>query len=89
MKTAKFLRGLDWTGDARVYHLSEPHEGASLVIVSATDAPFSGPETYLFPATEESLEKGDPSSWGELGGSFRGRKDHAEALRNAGYEVSL
>ncbi len=94
MKTAKYLREIHgWRGDARVYELSEPmlyngEEGTSLVIVSAITAMISGPETYIFPATEESLENDQPSSWCELDGSYRGGLSHEEALQNAGYEVS-
>lgn len=39
-------------GDARVYHLSEPLDGAEYVVVSAVVVPYSGPETYIFPADE-------------------------------------
>ena len=54
------------------------------VIVSAVVAMFSGPETYIFPAND----KGEITDWGELDGSFKGDLDHAQALRNAGYEVT-
>lgn len=87
-KTAKFLRDIPgFTGDARAYELSEPLEGASFVIVSATVAMFSGSETYIFPATRESLECNEPSGWLELEGSYRGGLSHERALENAGYEV--
>lgn len=96
-KTAKFIRSIPgWTGDARLYELSDPVEyGHSLgsdipksrathVIVSATNAMFSGPETYIFPADGKT---DDPLDWRELEGSFRGGKDHERALRAAGYVV--
>lgn len=73
-----------WTGEAKLYHLSEPLAGHQWVIVSATVAFSSGPETYIFGATPE----GDVFNWGELPGSYRGGLDHAEALRGAGYEVT-
>ena len=89
MKTAKLVRVIEgWTGDARLYQLSEPiehrdDEKTEYVIVSATVAPFSGPETYIFPSNSD----GEVENWGELEGSYRGGLDHAEALRGAGFEV--
>jgi len=56
---------------------------AEYVIVSAADVMFSGPETYIFPATSD----GKIVDWGELPGSFKGGLDHAQALEGAGYEV--
>lgn len=89
MKTAKYLRNVTgWTGDARVYELSEPLEGAKFVIVSATVALYTGAETYIFPATVGSLEEDDPSDWGELEGSYRGGLSHADALEGAGYVIA-
>lgn len=91
-KTAKFLRKVeDFNGDAALYKLSKPvilndEEKTSYVIVSSVYAPFTGPETYIFPADKD----GEVLSWGELEGSFRGmsyRDDHEEALNNAGYKV--
>lgn len=94
IKTATFVRSLaGFTGDARLYMVSPAAEqrdwdGAleathDYVIVSATTVPFSGPETYIFPATPD----GEVADWGELDGSYRGGLDHEEALRNAGYVV--
>lgn len=37
-------------------------------VVSAAFAPFSGPETMVFPAEEEGTE---PISWGEVAGGMR------------------
>lgn len=64
----------DWDGSTQVYQY---------VIASGADAPFSGPETYLFPADAN----GEISNWGELEGSFRGDIDCDRAIENAGYQV--
>lgn len=61
----------------------EMEKTAEFVVVSAVVAMYSGPETYIFPASPE----GEVTDWGELNGSFRGALDHGEALRRAGYEV--
>ena len=45
-------------------------------IVSSTNVPFSGPETYIFPANED----GTIRSWGELPGSQRGVLDHETVI---------
>lgn len=94
-KTAKFLKDLEgFTGSAALFKLSKPvtygYEDeagkTSYVVVSSTFVPFTGPETYIFPADKD----GEVLSWGELDGSFRGisdRDDHEEALNNAGYDV--
>ena len=92
--TATYIkRVLGATGDMRLYRLDPPisgedYEGRSLtfehVVVSATVVPFgSGPETYIFGCDSE----GESIDYGELDGSFRGGLDHAQALRNAGYEI--
>ena len=84
--TAKFVRRLDgWKGDARLYQLDPalPDGGHRYVIVSAAIVSLTGPETYIFPASES----GEPIDMLELNGSFRGELDHAQALRNAGYDV--
>ena len=54
------------------------------VIVSAVMAPYSGPETYIFPADED----GRALSMLEMSGSFKGALDHAQALANAGYLIA-
>ena len=90
MKTATFVKQLEgWQGDARLYHLSEPMvaeeaptKETSYVIVSAVDA-YSGPETYIFPATAV----GECLGFGELDGSFQGELSHEKALLNAGYKI--
>lgn len=96
-KTAKEVKRLEgFTGDARLFELSEPIEygydyeteqyksSTAFVVVSATGAMFSGPETYIFPADAQ----GEIESWIELDGSYRGGLDHSQALRGAGYEVT-
>lgn len=95
--TAKIIQSNlpDFRGKAHLYELSEPVEfdydfetdtnkqETNYVIVSATTVLYSGPETYIFPASKE----GNILSWQELSGSFRGALDHAQALQNAGYQV--
>lgn len=83
-KTATLVKKLNgFHGEARLYRLSEPLDGNEHVAVSAVVVPYSGPETYIFPADSD----GKVASWGELDGSFRGSLDHEEALHGAGYEV--
>lgn len=97
MKTATEIRRLkDFTGDARLFQLSEPMPWdydweteqnkalTSFVVVSAASMMFSGPETYIFPANEA----GEVINWGELEGSYRGGLSHRAALLNAGYVIS-
>lgn len=90
IKTATLVRKINgWQGDARHYRLSEPLEDYdgnkhNDVIVSAVVALYSGPETYIFPATPD----GQVVNYGELDGSFQGGLDHVRALTNAGYEVA-
>lgn len=94
MKTATYIKALDWHSDARLYKLSEPivehdWEGNvkgmyTYVIVSAVDAFGTGDETYIFPSDEN----GEPVHMLELAGSFKGSQDHAKALRNAGYVIA-
>ena len=73
-----------FTGIASLYKLDPPLESGAFVIVSATNALFSGPETYIFAASPE----GGIVSWVELEGSFRGDLDHEKALRGAGYAIT-
>lgn len=82
------------TGVAHLYRLDPPIEQRDwddtlvatheFVRVSATVVPYSGAETYIFPADSD----GEVIDWSELDGSYRGGLDHAEALRGAGYEVT-
>jgi len=93
-KSAEFVKELTGcTGVAKLYRLSPPlidmdyedkERGSyEYVVVSATVAMFSGPETYIFPSDA----KGKVTSYGELEGSYRGGLDHEAALRRAGYTV--
>jgi len=91
MKQATFIKNLDsFTGEAALYKLSEPAQydkpskKTKFVAVSATNAKFSGPETYIFPANED----GEVIAWGEMNGSYRGGLDHVEALNGLGYQVA-
>lgn len=91
MNTAKHLTTLTgWHGDARVYELDPPMdddpEQWRYVIVSAVDAMFTGPETYIFPA-EKQGDVFTTVNMLELDGSFKGALDHEQALENAGYKV--
>ena len=86
----------NWKGDARLYRLEPPYVGqdpyssnegdlmqVEYVIVSAATMPFSGPETFIFPASAE----GEVQEWLEMEGSFKGGLNHRKALKNIGYEV--
>jgi hypothetical protein len=89
-KSATLIRTLTtMRGDARLYRVDPPmptEDGhADYVIVSAVVVPFSGPETYIFPAA--SADSTSPTDWGELDGSFQGALNHEAALTNAGYVV--
>ena len=81
--TATFIsKPSGFLGDARPYKLNPPLDENEYVVVSAVNA-YSGPETYIFGATED----GEIVDWMELDGSFRGGRDHGAALEGAGYEV--
>jgi hypothetical protein len=90
--TATFVRNLSgWKSDAQLWKLSEPvgydEDGgakvADHVIVSAVEVMFSGPETYIFPATSD----GDALDMLEMVGSLRGALDHEAAIARAGWEI--
>lgn len=90
MNTAKLLKNNlpNFNGHAALYKLNPPLKDYSekeheFVVVSSAEVPFSGPETYIFPANEN----GKVTSWGELECSERGVYDHATALGNAGYKI--
>jgi hypothetical protein len=83
--------------EAKLYRVSPPVEYrisysdndspaklAQYVIVSSTDVPFSGPETYIFPSDAE----GNVLNWTELEGSYRGGLDIEKALSYAGFEIA-
>ena len=72
-------------GDMRLYHCDTGGCLPEYVIVSAVNAVFSGPETYIF----EANDKGEVVDYGELEGSFRGELNHAKALANAGYSIVI
>jgi hypothetical protein len=77
----KRLKGFN--GEAALYKLDPPLKKCRQVVVSAAVVPFSGVETFIFPADKD----GEISSWSELPGSTKGTSSHEVALRNAGYEV--
>lgn len=73
--------------DWKVYAVEPPLDGHDTVLVSATVVPFSGPETYIFPAGHR--DNGwDIVDFGELTGSIRGVCNHEAALYEAGYVVT-
>lgn len=74
----------EFNGSAALYKLDPPLDGNEFVIISAAEVPYTGPETYIFPASED----GQIAEWMELDGSFRGGLDHAEALAGAGYKIA-
>lgn len=80
-KTATFIprsRLNSWTGDARLFKLSEPLYGHQYVVVSR-----AGHDTDIFGADEN----GEVQDWAELPGSSKGGMNHAETLANAGYII--
>ena len=95
--TAKLIKStlLGFRGTVHLYELSDPVAfdypysnrifciHTNYVVVSEANIPYSGPETYIFPADKD----GEVLSWTELKGSFRGELNHERALQNAGYEV--
>ena len=99
--TAVYLGKVPGQGDARAYRLDPPlvttdwdDETVTVteVVVSAAVVPFSGPETYIFPAKPAPDLPGgwDFANYSELEGSYRGDLDHAEALRRCGdgYQIA-
>lgn len=84
-----------WTGEASVYRCEPPMrnwqecdedsqaEEYEYVVVSTTNVPMSGWETYIFGSDEE----GTVLNWCELPGSQRGGVSHSKALRDAGYQL--
>lgn len=96
-KTARLIGPVnpEANGDQKLYRLTPPMPGWEpwsddekqahwdYVVVSAVNAMFSGPETYIFGADSA----GEILDWSELDGSFKGALDHEQALRNAGYEA--
>jgi len=86
MMEAKLLKHdlAGFQGSANLYQVDPPLDGHEYVVVSAAMVPFSGPETYIFPASKEGIIY----NFGELEGSYRGGLDHEIALKNAGYTTS-
>jgi hypothetical protein len=94
MKKAYFKGNPDgFCGDARLYRLSEAvpytdlHDNSHTtryVVVSRVNVPFSGPETYAFPASPD----GDVLDWGELPGSTRGPAAHESVLAAMGFKLT-
>ena len=83
-----------WQGDATLYRLSEEiswggcYDGDATgetdhVIVSAAVVPYTGPETYIFPADAE----GNVMDWSEMHGSYRGGLSHEHALERADWSL--
>lgn len=86
MKKAVRIKSLsNFQGYAELYKLSEPLEGHEFVVVSAAFTIDQGPETYIFPANED----GEVLKWGELEGSFIGKMDTEQAIKNAGYTIVI
>jgi hypothetical protein len=86
MNKATFVRRI--SNDVAVqepYRLEPPYEGYDFVVVSATVALYSGPETYIFGADSN----GEILKWLELPGSYRGGLSHETALWNAGYAIGI
>lgn len=75
MKATLITQMDGWKGEA--YHFRiEDNDEEYYIIVSAVDAMFSGPETYIFIADEN----GKAVDMVEIDGSFRGAKNIKEAL---------
>ena len=99
MKTAKFIKSLpDWRGNAALYELNTPigqqryNDDGDLinlahqyVVVSEATGFGTGPETYIFGATET----GEVVNFAELEGSRRGSYTHEDVLHALGYELKL
>jgi hypothetical protein len=96
VNTATKIRKLaGWKSDAALYRTEPPLDGNEYVVVSAVDLANRFPvydgaprsmqiETYIFAADKD----GAVSDYCELSGSMKGTLDHADALRDAGYELT-
>jgi hypothetical protein len=91
VKTATLVKSITgWSGDARLFKLSEPvpygynepETTTDHVIVSKVKDHLVC-ETYIFPADEHCVV----IAWGELKGSLKGDYSHADCLAVAGFEV--
>ena len=86
MKTAVFLKQMlkGWRGDARLYSVAPDLGEYGFVVVSQCETRSGGkPQTFIFGCDNEGI----PYTMEQLPGSILGKASHAEALRNAGYEV--
>ncbi len=84
METATRVKEFpEFRGQASLYHLSSPLDGADSVIVSRVDSAggVGPPETMIFKADESGV-----LDWTDLWAQ-RGIVSHSEALLSAGYEV--
>jgi hypothetical protein len=70
----------DWESDNEDAVLVKHYE---YVVVSRANVPYSGWETYIFPANEH----GEITDWGELPGSQRGDVSHEDVLYQIDYLV--
>jgi hypothetical protein len=62
----------------------EPPLNNNHFIITSAAITISGPETLVFFANKD----GRIVDWGELGGSIRGKLDHANCICNLGYSVT-
>jgi hypothetical protein len=86
---AKLIRDIEPMNDRvdrqTLYEMTPPLEGNRFVVVSAAHVPYSGPETYIFPADED----GEVTTFRELDGSYKGGLSHKKALEDAGYVIEV
>ena len=96
MIEARFVRDVSdlFKDEAHLFKMSQPVEWedwtpdglrtreADYVVASAAIVLFTGPETYLFPSDPN----GEPISWCELPGSYRGGLSIKTAIENAGWK---
>jgi hypothetical protein len=77
----------NYRGVARVYRMNPPikedETEYEYVLISKIRAPFTGPETYMFPCTKE----GTIIQWREMDASRHGEWTHEQILAEAGYEI--
>jgi hypothetical protein len=78
---ARKIKRVAGIGEKILWELCPPLEGYGFIITSAVINPYSGAETYIFPANSQ----GEMLGWLELKGSYRGGLSHSAALIRAGY----
>ena len=67
---ASYVKALPgFTGDARLYRCDPPLDGHGYVVVSAVNAMYTGPETYIFPSDPN----GRVTDWGRVEWEFPGQ----------------